>query len=52
MTGFPVIFDATHSVQLPGGAFKINHLENLNLLALLAKASTTAGIAGIFYGNS
>ncbi len=47
MTGFPVIFDATHSVQLPGGAKNKSSGES-KFVSLLAKASTTAGIAGIF----
>ena len=46
-TGFPVIFDATHSVQLPGGngTYSDGQYEFVNVLA---KAAVTTGISGIF----
>src|SRR6185437_12139588 len=46
-TGYPVIFDATHSVQLPGagGATSGGQPE---FIAPLARAATAAGIAGLF----
>ena len=45
--GFPVIFDATHSVQSPGGAGKTSggHRE---FAPVLAKAAVAAGVDGIF----
>lgn len=46
-TGFPVIFDATHSVQLPGGAGK-NSGGQREFAPLLAKAAVAAGADGIF----
>ncbi|MFC1567137.1 3-deoxy-8-phosphooctulonate synthase, partial [bacterium] len=45
--GFPVIFDATHSVQLPGGLAKKSGGEREYILPL-AKAAIAVGIAGIF----
>ncbi len=46
-TGYPVVFDATHSVQLPGaaGATSGGQPEFIEPLAL---AATAAGLAGIF----
>ncbi len=46
-TGFPVIFDATHSVQLPGvkGDSSGGQLE---FVSILAKAAVTTGISGLF----
>jgi 2-dehydro-3-deoxyphosphooctonate aldolase (KDO 8-P synthase) len=46
-TGFPVIFDATHSVQLPGGAGKSSGGQR-EFAPLLAKAAVAAGADGIF----
>lgn len=46
-TGFPVIFDATHSVQLPGGAGDASSGER-RFVAPLARAATAVGIAGVF----
>jgi len=46
-TGFPVIFDATHSVQLPGGK-KDSSDGDYEFVSVLAKAAITAGIAGLF----
>jgi len=46
-TGFPVIFDATHSVQLPGSAVKSSGGQR-EFAPLLAKAAVAAGADGIF----
>ena len=45
--GLPVIFDATHSVQSPGGAGKTSggHRE---FAPVLAKAAVAAGVDGVF----
>ena len=45
--GQPVIFDATHSVQLPG-AGDGKSLGQREYVGLLAKASMSAAIAGVF----
>jgi 2-dehydro-3-deoxyphosphooctonate aldolase (KDO 8-P synthase) len=45
--GFPVIFDATHSVQLPGGAGTSSGGQR-EFAPLLAKAAVAAGADGIF----
>jgi 2-dehydro-3-deoxyphosphooctonate aldolase (KDO 8-P synthase) len=45
--GCPVIFDATHSVQLPGGAGKASSGQR-EFAPLLAKAAIAAGADGIF----
>ena len=46
-TGAPVIFDATHSVQLPGaqGSFSGGQRE---FVPVLARAAVAVGVAGIF----
>lgn len=46
-TGHPVIFDATHSVQLPGAKGTSSGGER-EYVASLARAATAIGIAGIF----
>jgi len=46
-TGFPVIFDATHSVQLPGAAGNSSGGQR-EFAPLLAKAAVAAGADGIF----
>nr|VFK56572.1 MAG: 2-dehydro-3-deoxyphosphooctonate aldolase (KDO 8-P synthase) [Candidatus Kentron sp. TUN]VFK62272.1 MAG: 2-dehydro-3-deoxyphosphooctonate aldolase (KDO 8-P synthase) [Candidatus Kentron sp. TUN]VFK62834.1 MAG: 2-dehydro-3-deoxyphosphooctonate aldolase (KDO 8-P synthase) [Candidatus Kentron sp. TUN] len=46
-THCPVIFDATHSVQLPGGQGTSSGGER-EFVPLLARAAVAAGIAGIF----
>lgn len=46
-TGCPVIFDATHSVQLPGGAGKASAGQR-DFAPLLARAAVAAGADGIF----
>lgn len=45
--GFPVIFDATHSVQQPGGLGKSSGGKK-EYVPYLAKASVAVGVAGIF----
>ena len=45
--GCPVIFDATHSVQLPGGAGGCSGGQR-QFVAPLAKAATAVGIDGLF----
>jgi len=45
--GYPVIFDATHSVQLPGGAGKASG-GNREFIPHLARAAVGAGVDGIF----
>ncbi len=46
-TGSPVVFDATHSVQLPGG---LGHATSgqREFVPVLARAAMAVGIAGIF----
>lgn len=46
-TGYPVVFDATHSVQLPGkqGASSGGQRE---FVPVLARAAIAAGVAGVF----
>jgi len=47
MSGYPVIFDATHSVQLPGA--KGNESGGRpEFIEPLARAATAVGIAGVF----
>jgi 2-dehydro-3-deoxyphosphooctonate aldolase (KDO 8-P synthase) len=46
-TGFPVIFDATHSVQLSGGA-GTSSAGQRDYAPMLAKAAVAAGVDGIF----
>ncbi|HJD19010.1 MAG TPA: 3-deoxy-8-phosphooctulonate synthase [Candidatus Avelusimicrobium excrementipullorum] len=46
--GYPVIFDATHSVQKPG-ALGTATGGNSALAPVLAKAATALGIAGVFF---
>lgn len=46
-TGCPVVFDATHSVQQPGGAGEKSGGER-RFVSVLAKAAVTTGIAGVF----
>ena len=45
--GYPVIFDATHSVQLPGGAGTASGGER-DMVPFLARAAVAAGVDGIF----
>jgi len=46
-TGWPVIFDATHSVQLPGGAGTSSGGQR-EFVPVLARAAVAAGVDGIF----
>jgi 2-dehydro-3-deoxyphosphooctonate aldolase (KDO 8-P synthase) len=46
-TGHPVVFDATHSVQLPGAAGTASSGQP-EFIEPLARAATAVGIAGIF----
>jgi 2-dehydro-3-deoxyphosphooctonate aldolase (KDO 8-P synthase) len=46
-TACPVVFDATHSVQLPGGQGHASGGER-RFVPVLARAAVAAGIAGIF----
>lgn len=46
-TGCPVVFDATHSVQLPGGQGKSSGGKR-EFVPVLARAAAAVGIAGIF----
>jgi 2-dehydro-3-deoxyphosphooctonate aldolase (KDO 8-P synthase) len=46
-TGAPVIFDATHSVQQPGGAGGTTGGER-RFVPVLARAAVAAGVAGVF----
>ena len=43
----PVVFDATHSVQLPGGQGSVSGGQR-QFVPVLARAAVAAGIAGIF----
>ncbi len=45
-TGLPVIFDATHSVQQPGGLLKSSGGQR-EFVPVLAKAAVSVGIAGV-----
>jgi 2-dehydro-3-deoxyphosphooctonate aldolase (KDO 8-P synthase) len=46
-TGYPVIFDATHSVQKPGALGGASGGERI-FVAALARAACAVGVAGIF----
>ena len=46
-TGCPVVFDATHSVQLPGGQGDASGGQR-EFVPVLARAAVAAGIAGLF----
>jgi 2-dehydro-3-deoxyphosphooctonate aldolase (KDO 8-P synthase) len=46
-TGCPVVFDATHSVQLPGGQGSCSGGQR-EFVPVLARAATAVGIAGLF----
>ena len=46
-TGCPVIFDATHSVQLPGGRNNVSGGER-QFVPILARAAVAVGIDGLF----
>ncbi len=46
-TGRPVVFDATHSVQLPGGKGDSSGGQR-EFVPVLARAAVAAGVAGVF----
>ncbi len=46
-TGCPVVFDATHSVQLPGGKGSASGGQR-EFIPVLARAAVAAGISGLF----
>jgi 2-dehydro-3-deoxyphosphooctonate aldolase (KDO 8-P synthase) len=46
-TGAPVVFDATHSVQLPGGQGTSSGGQR-EFVPVLARAAVAAGVAGVF----
>ena len=46
--GYPVIFDATHSVQLPGGCGESSGGER-KFVPILAKSAVAAGANGLFF---
>jgi len=46
-TGCPVIFDATHSVQLPGAGAGVSGGQR-EFVPVLARAAVAAGVAGVF----
>lgn len=45
--GYPVVFDATHSVQLPGAAVSTSGGQP-QFIEPLARAATAVGVAGVF----
>jgi 2-dehydro-3-deoxyphosphooctonate aldolase (KDO 8-P synthase) len=46
-TGCPVVFDATHSVQLPGGQGTASGGQREHI-SVLARAAVAAGVSGVF----
>lgn len=46
-TGYPVVIDATHSIQQPGGLGGVSGGQR-HLVPVIARASIAVGIAGIF----
>jgi 2-dehydro-3-deoxyphosphooctonate aldolase (KDO 8-P synthase) len=46
-TGAPVVFDATHSVQLPGGKGTASGGQR-EFVPVLSRAAVAAGVAGVF----
>jgi 2-dehydro-3-deoxyphosphooctonate aldolase (KDO 8-P synthase) len=46
-TGAPVVFDATHSVQLPGGKGNASGGQR-EFVPVLARAAIAAGVSGVF----
>jgi len=46
-TGAPVVFDATHSVQLPGGKGNASGGQR-EFVPVLARAAVAAGVSGLF----
>jgi len=46
-SGCPVVFDATHSVQLPGGQGSVSGGQR-EFVPVLARAAVAAGVSGLF----
>ena len=46
-TGAPVVFDATHSVQMPGGLGAASGGQR-EMVPVLARAAVAAGVSGVF----
>ncbi len=46
-TGCPVVFDATHSVQLPGGQGAVSGGQR-EFVPVLARSAVAAGVSGLF----
>ncbi len=46
-TGAPVVFDATHSVQMPGGLGSASGGQR-DMVPVLARAAVAAGVSGLF----
>ena len=46
-TGLPVVYDATHSVQMPGGLGTVSG-GNREMVPVLARAAVGAGVSGLF----
>jgi len=46
-TGCPVVYDATHSVQMPGGLGNVSG-GNREMVPVLARAAVAAGVSGLF----
>ena len=46
-TGCPVVYDATHSVQMPGGQGATSGGQR-EMVPVLARAAVAAGVAGVF----
>ncbi|MDP6375404.1 MAG: 3-deoxy-8-phosphooctulonate synthase [Pseudomonadales bacterium] len=46
-TGVPVVYDATHSVQMPGGRGETSGGQR-EMVPVLARAAVAAGVAGLF----
>ncbi len=46
-TGCPVVFDATHSVQMPGGLGNVSGGQR-EMVPVLARAAVGAGVSGLF----
>jgi 2-dehydro-3-deoxyphosphooctonate aldolase (KDO 8-P synthase) len=46
-TGCPVVFDATHSVQMPGGKGSVSGGQR-EFVPVLARAAVATGVAGLF----
>jgi 2-dehydro-3-deoxyphosphooctonate aldolase (KDO 8-P synthase) len=47
-TGYPIVFDATHSVQLPGGAGSASSGQR-EFVAPLSRAAVATGIDALFW---